>query len=222
VRIIDKAGKWSVGFTGEVPESARLALSGKSVGIDLGLSALLTTSDGEQVDNPNYDRTSQRKLGVLQRGLARAKRASKNRRKARLWAQRQQEQVASQRRDLLHKLRTSLVQGDDGIALEAVRVRNRVRNTHLSKSSLESGGSMFRQFLTDKAANAGRAVAFVNPAFTSKCCSNGAAVFQDLTLSTGWGECDCGLSLDRDPNAAVTILRRTGWDTPVPDHVERG
>jgi transposase len=53
------------------------------------------------------------------------------------------------------------------------------------------------------------------PAYTSKTCSNCCAIFEGLTLSDRWVVCDCGLSLDRDHNAAINILKRTQWDTPV-------
>jgi transposase len=90
-----------------------------------------------------------------------------------------------------------------------------VRNLHLSKSILDSGWGLFKQYLTYKAANAGREIRLVNPAYTSKCCSSCGATFQDFSLSTRWVECDCGLSLDRDRNAALNILHKAGWDTSV-------
>lgn len=76
-----------------------------------------------------------------------------------------------------------------------------------------------RQKKQDLTASAGRKVAFVDPAYTSRCCSECGVVFQDFDLSTRWVTCDCGLSLDRDHNAALNILSRAGWDTPVPDNV---
>lgn len=215
VRIVLKAGKWYACFACEVPASEPLPATGQVVGIDVGISALITTSDGRKADNPNYYRAGQKRLRILQRRLARAKRGSKSRRKKLLAVQRQHEHVANQRRDFAHKLSTELVRGYDGIALEYLRVRNMVRNHHLSKSILDSGWSMFRQFLTYKAASAGRVTAFVDPAYTSKTCSGCGAIFEHLTLSDRWVECDCGLSLDRDHNAALNILSRAGWDTPV-------
>jgi len=79
---------------------------------------------------------------------------------------------------------------------------------------------MFRQLLTHKAESAGRELAFVDPAYTSKCCSQCGAMFHDFSLSTRWVECNCGLSLDRDHNAAINILKRTGWDTSVQHNVD--
>src|SRR5690606_24054532 len=125
------------------------------------------------------------------------------------------EHVANQSRDFLHKLTTDLVQSFDRIALEDLTIRNMVRNKHLSKSIPDSGWSMFRQFLTYKAESAGREVAFVDPRYTSKTCSNCGAIFEGFDLSVRWVTCACGLSMDRDHNAAINVLKRAGWDTPV-------
>ncbi len=158
----------------------------------------------------------------MQRKLARAHKGSKNRRKALLRVQRQQEHVANQRGDVLHKLSTSLVQEYDLIAVESLRIKNMVKNRHLSKSILDSGWGIFRQFLTYKAVSAGREVIAVKPAYTSKCCSNCGVLFQDFDLSTRWVDCACGLSLDRDHNAAINILAKAGWDTSANANVECG
>lgn len=123
VRIVHKAGRWYACFACEVEATEPLPAGGRAVGIDVGISALLTTSDGEKVAHPSFYRAGQRKLRVLQRKLARARRGSHNRRKALRAVQRQQEHVACQRRDLLHKLSTDLVRTFDRIALEDLRVR---------------------------------------------------------------------------------------------------
>lgn len=209
-RILHKAGRWDVAFACEVPDSEPLPEMSRTVGIDVGISALITSSDGQKIDNPQFYRNSQRRLRVLQRKLARANRGSQNRRKALLAVQRQQEHVANQRKDYLNKLIHNLVEQYDLIAVEDLRIRNMVRNKHLSKSILDSGWYFFRERLTRKAAEAGREVIFVDPAYTSKTCSNCGAPFEDLTLADRWVECGCGLSLDRDHNAAINILNRAG------------
>lgn len=221
VRIVHKAGQWYACFACEMEEPKPMPVTERTVGIDVGIRALLTTSDGDKVMHPAYYRVGQKRLRVLQRKLARAQRGSHNRRKTLRAVQRQQEHVANQRKDFLHKLSADLVRGFDQIALEDLRVRNMVRNHHLSKSILDSGWYAFRQYLTYKAENAGREMAFVDPAYTSKCCSSCGVMFQDFDLSTRWVTCDCGLSLDRDHNAALNILSRAGWDTLVPDNVGR-
>jgi putative transposase len=219
VRIVYKAGQWFACFSCDVPDKPELPKTGCAIGIDVGLSALLTTSDGDKVENPPFYREGQKRLRRLQRALARKKKGGKNRKKALLQVQRQHEHVKHQRTDFAHKLSYTLVQNYDGIACEDLKIRNMVRNHHLSKSILDAGWGLFKQLLTSKAVDAGREVVFVDPAYTSKCCSNCGAVFQDFDLSTRWVECACGLSLDRDHNAAINILNRAGWDTSVQPNV---
>jgi putative transposase len=215
VRILHKAGCWYACLACEIEDTAPPMATGQAVGIDVGISALLTTSAGEKVAHPAFYRAGHRKLRVLQRKLARAQRGSKNRRKALRAVQRQQAHVANQRRDFLHQLSRQLVDTYDRIALEDLPINNMVRNHHLSTSILDSGWGTFRQYLAYKAESAGCELAAVNPAHTSKCCSQCGAVFQNFDLSTRWVTCGCGLSLDRDHNAALNILNRAGWDTSV-------
>ncbi len=210
LRITHKAGRWSACFSVEMPKPAKRPKTEQMVGLDVGVSAWVTTSAGEKVQNPNYYRQAQAKLRVLQHSLAR-----KNRRKALLLellvrVQCQQEHVANQRQDCLHKLSTDLVEQYDLIVLEDLRVRNRVRNQHHSKSILDSRCEpsvrrIFKQYLTYKAGSAGREV---DPAYTSKTCSTSGVIFEGLTLKDRWVACAYGLWLDRDHNAAIKILAR--------------
>ena len=85
-----------------------------------------------------------------------------------------------------------------------------VRNHHLSKSILDAGWGYLITHLTHKAEEAGRRVILVDPASTSKTCSQCGTLFEHLTLADRWLTCACGLSLDRDHNAAINILKRAG------------
>ena len=215
VRIVYKAGQWFACFACEVPDKPELPKTGRAIGVDVGILALITTSAGDKVEHPKFYREGQKRLRVLQRSLARKKKGGKNRAKALVQVQRQHEHVKNQRTDFAHKLSYALVQHYDLIACEDLKIRNMVRNHHLSKSILDAGWGIFKQLLTNKAVDAGRQVVFVDPAYTSKCCSNCGELFQDFDLSTRWVECACGLSLDRDHNAAINVLNRAGWDTSV-------
>lgn len=206
-RVIRKAGHWYVSFACEVEQPEPLPSTGQSVGVDVGVASLITLSDGAKVDNPKWYRASQAKLRIAQRRVARRKKGGKNRRKAVLQLQRLHVHTQNQRRDFLNKLAHGLVQANDVIAVEDLQIQNMVRNKHLSKSILDSGWGYFRQRLAAKAAEAGRVVVAVNPAYTSKTCSGCGTVFEHLTLSDRWVECACGLSLDRDHNAALNIQR---------------
>ncbi|MCU0511664.1 MAG: transposase, partial [Anaerolineae bacterium] len=95
-RVIHKAGQWFVAFAVEVSQSPPLPGTGRVVGIDAGVSALITTSDGEKVENPDFYRAAQARLRVLQRALQRKAKGSKNRYRALQAVQRQHQHVASQ------------------------------------------------------------------------------------------------------------------------------
>ncbi len=113
VRIVHKAGCWYACFACEIEDLPPLPPTGQAIGIDVGLSALITTSQGEKVASPAFYTKGQQRLRVLQRKLARAQRGSKNRRKALHAVQRQQAHIANQRADFLHKVSTGFVRRFD-------------------------------------------------------------------------------------------------------------
>ncbi len=127
---------------------------GKDIGIDVGLSALITTSDGEKVQPPRLYRQAQKALRIAQRRVARRTKGSKNRRKAVAILQRQHEHVGNQRKDFLNKLAHNLTTRYDRIALEDLRITNMVRNPHVAKSILDAGWGYLIQRITHKAASA--------------------------------------------------------------------
>ena len=209
VRIVRQAGEWYACFACEV-EPKPLEPTGQAVGVDVGLNSLITTSDGKRVENPKWYRAEQAKLRVLQRRVSRRKLGGGNRREAVAALQRQHERIANRRKDYLNKLAHRLIVGYDRIALEDLHIVNMAHNRHLSKSILDAGWGYLKLHLAHKAEEAGRVVYLVNPAHTSQTCSECGAVFENLTLSDRWVHCECGLSLDRDHNAARNILKRAG------------
>ncbi len=211
LRISKKAGKWFASFSCVVDDPTPLPATGKDVGIDVGLASLITTSEGEKVPHPRFYRKAQRRLQVAQRRVARRTKGGKNRRKAIVRLQRQHERIGNQRKDYLTKLALTLVERYDRIALEDLTITRMVHG-NLAKSILDAGWGYLVQRLTHKAASAGRAVVLVDPRNTSKLCSSGCGhVFETLWLADRWVDCPrCGLSLDRDHNAAINILNRGG------------
>lgn len=207
VRVRKQAGKWYACFACEV-EAQPLEPTGQEVGIDVGIASLLTTSDGEHIENPKWYRTEQTKLRVLQRRVSRRKKGSTNRRKAVRALQRQHDHIANRRADFLKKIVHSLIVRYDRIAVEDLQIVNMAQNRHLSKSILDASWGYFRLQLAFKAAWAGKIVVAVPPAYSSKTCSQCGSLFAHLTLADRWVECDCGLSLDRDENAARNLLAR--------------
>jgi putative transposase len=209
IRIGRQVGEWYACFACEVEEQ-RLSPTGREIGIDVGIYHLLATSEGEIIDNPHWYRDEQRKLRVIQRRVARRQVGGANRRKAVLGLQSSHEHIANQRKDFLNKLANHLIVNHDRIALEDLQINGMVQNHHLSKSILDAGWSYLKQRLIDKAEEAGRLVILVNPAYTSKACCSCGLIFADLSLADRWLDCACGLSMDRDVNAANNILQRAG------------
>jgi putative transposase len=220
-RIRRTAGKWYVCFSCELPDPVALEPTGLQIGIDLNVENLLTDSNGERVESPKCYLKAQADLRTAQRSLQRKRKGGKNRRKALLRVQRLHEHIKNQRQDLLNKVAYTYTQANDLIALEDLRITNMVRNHHLSKSILDQGWGYLQQRFVVKAVNAGRQLVLVDPAYTSQTCSRCGQLFQGLTLSVRWVECACGLSLARDHNAALNILKRatTGRDTSVGHNV---
>ena len=215
VRLRRTAGKWYACFSCELPDPLPLAPTSQAIGIDVNVENLLTDSENRRVESPKQYR-------LAQRALQRKKKGSKNRHKALLRVQRVHEHIKNQRQDLLNKEAHYYTQRYDLIGLEDLRIPNMVRNHHLSKSILDQGWGYLRNRFVAKAANAGRQLVLVEPAYTSKACSCCGQLFQHFDLSTRWVTCDaCGLSLARDHNAAINILKRatTGGDAALGQNV---
>jgi putative transposase len=206
-RVFCRAGKWFVALACEVEKPEPLPKTGESIGVDVGLLRLATLSNAERVENPRWYRRVLRKLRVLQRAIARKKLGGANRRKAVRQLQRLMLSVANARKDFLNKFANELIQRFDVIVLEDLRVAAMARG-RFATSILDAGWSYLVSRLTHKAASAGRELVLVDPAYTSKTCSGCGVVFEHLTLSDRWVSCGCGVSLDRDHNAARNILSR--------------
>jgi putative transposase len=209
IRIRRQSGKWYACIACEGEEKPLLP-TGREIGIDVGIHHLLATSENEIVDNPGWYREGQCKLRVIQRRVARRKLGSVNRRKAVLSLQSWHEHLSHQRKDYLNKVANNLITNYDRIALEDLHIQGMVQNHHLSKSIFDAGWAYLKQRLIDKAEEAGRLVVLVNPDYTSKTCCSCGSIFADLSLADRWLDCACGLSMDRDVNAAINILHRAG------------
>lgn len=209
LRLVKKASGWYACFSVEC-EPQPLAVTGRDVGIDVGISNLITTSDGESVPPQRWYVREQRKLRSLQQRVSRRTKGGKNRRKAVVQLQRQHERIANRRKDFLNKLANSLIQQYDLIAVEDLRISDMVKDRRFAKHILDAGWGYFIMRLNAKAEEATRVIVEVDPSGTSKTCSNCGHIFENLTLKERWIDCDCGLSLDRDHNAAINILKRGG------------
>ena len=208
-----EVGHWYVCFSVELPEPEPLPVCNLAVGIDVGLTRFAVCSDGAEIANPRHFRASERRLRIAQRKLARRKKRSRRRQKARQELARLHLHVRNQRRDFHHQTAHTLVERYGLIAVEALNVKG-LAGSMLAKSIQDAGWSQFVRFLSDKAANAGRALTAVNPAGTTQRCS-GCGEHVPKRLSERQHLCPgCGLVLGRDLNAALNILQRALIDRP--------
>ena len=202
-----RAVKWYAVFSSEVevkPIRNRLP----AVGVDFGLNSLVALSDGTLIEAPRSYRMAEERLGRAQRCLSKKRRGSRNREKARLRVASVCERVANQRWDYACKTARSIVNRYERVYVEDLNVQGMMRNRRLSKSLGDAGRGMLRNALTYMAERSEGVTAFVSPRGTSQTCSGcGAYVRKDLSVRTH--RCpECGLTIDRDVNAARNILRK--------------
>jgi putative transposase len=207
VTISREADGWYACFScADVPVQS-LPATGRETGIDLGIEAFATLSDGTRIFNPGWYRKAERALKTAQRRVSRRKKGSNRRRKAVTLLAKAHQKVRRQRCDFHHKTALAVVRENDTIYHEDLRTANMVKNHHLAKSISDAGWAAFLTILSFKAACAGRRVIVVNPAYTSQTCS-GCGALVSKGLSVRWHSCpDCGTSLHRDHNAAKNIER---------------
>jgi putative transposase len=210
----DAAGRWFISILCQ--EGIRpLAPSANVVGVDAGITALLTLSrpirgvsdtDGKVV-NPRHERVDRRTLARAQRALARTQKGSANRTKAKLTVARVHARIADRRRDHLHKLTTSIVRENQVVVIEDLAVRNMVKNRSLARAISDASWRQMRTMLEYKAQWYGRELVVVDRWFpSSKRCSACGAIQQSMPLTVREWVCACGATHDRDINAAKNIL----------------
>jgi|SRR5215813_838564 len=199
------SGKWFVTVTCEV-DMTPLADTGERIGIDVGLRSFAVLSTGESTPCPKFLRIDEKDLKRTQRKLAAAAKGTPDRAKRRKIVARVHERIANRRTNFAHQESRTLINRCAVIAVEDLSVNQMVHNHCLAKSIQDAAWSQFATFLSYKAAWAGRAFVAVNPAYTSQDCS-GCGHRQKKTLADRLHTCPCcGLTLDRDHNAALNIL----------------
>ena len=199
-------GKWYVCFSVEV-EPVTLEPCQLAIGVDVGLTHFATLSTGEHIANPRFFRTDEHALAKAQRRLAKEAKGTPARRKCRQVVAHIYERIANRRDDFCHQTARSLVNTYGVLAFEALQISNMLQHHCLAKSIADVAWGQFVRITTDKAACAGRVAVKVPPAYTSQDCSRcGHRV--PKKLSERQHQCPvCNLSMDRDENAALNILR---------------
>ena len=171
------------------------------------LEEFATLSNGETIANPRFFRTEEKELAKAQRKLAKAAKGTAACTRWRKVVARVHERIRFKRHDFAHQLARKLVDQFGLIAIEDLTINGMVHNHCLAKSIHDAAWSQFRQSLSYKAAEAGRTLVAVNPAYTSQNCSRcGHRLRKALSQRRHCCPC-CGLDIDRDHNAARNIRR---------------
>jgi len=206
VTIIKKpSGKWFASFVVEIPDVAKVEItsSSKVVGIDLNSKFLLVLDNGQAIENQKFLKRKEKRLKKYQRRMSRMIPKSANRNKQRIKVARLHEKIANSRKDFVEKITTQVVKTYDVICLEDLNVK--AMQKWNGRMVQEAPFRMIREKMTWKANKFGKHLFFIDrfdP--TSKVCS-GCGSLLELTLKDRWVECDCGLSIHRDQNAAKNI-----------------
>jgi putative transposase len=202
----DPAGRWFVSLLCQCPVEPHPATA-TVVGVDAGITSLVTLSTGEKIANPRHERRDRARLARAQRRLARKVEGSANRDKARLKVARVHARVADRRRDFLHQLTTRLVRDNQAVVIEDLSVRNMVRNHHLARAISDAAWRQMRAMLEYKCDWYGRDLVVIDRWYpSSKTCSGCGRLAATLPLDVrAWKCVHCGTRHDRDINAAVNI-----------------
>ncbi len=209
--VVSKADGWYVSFAMEdsyVPESLPVAEIANACGIDVGLEKFLTTSEGEAVAVPQFYRKSQVVLARQQRKLSRQQKGSNNYQKQANKVARTHLHVARQRKDFHYAVAHWLCTKYDLIGFEKLNIKG-LAKTRLAKSILDVAWRAFLNILQAVAVKRGKHTQEVDARGTSIECFN----CQERVvkpLSERVHDCpNCGISLDRDYNASINVLKRT-------------
>ncbi len=183
----ERTGKWFALVQMEA-DSRSKSPTGPPIGLDVGVKHFLTDSMGRQIENPRFYENTLHKIRSRHRQLSRKQKGSKNRDKAKIRLAKVYEKLVNQRDDFLHKLSRFYIDNHDIIAVEALQIRNMVKNRRLAQKILDASWGKFLQLLAYKAESADKVVVKVNPRGTSQEYHFGA--------------------LNRDYNAALNVLAR--------------
>ena len=207
ITVSRRAGCWYASLTVEREPTAKPAPRGGVVGVDLGVKNLATLSDGTVIPNPRALGARLKALRKSQQALSRKVMGSVRREKAKERVARLHARVADVRADAIYKATAMIASKYSVVCVEDLNVAGMVKNRHLARSVSDAALGEFRRQLEYKTARSGAVLRVVDRWYpSSKTCSNCGTVKAKLSLSERVFHCDtCGLSIDRDLNAAINI-----------------
>lgn len=193
----------------------------KLTGYDIGLKDYLIRDDGKKISNPRHLVNAYRRLRRDSKALSRKLKGSANRRKARIRLAAQYERVANARTDFQHKLSRAIVDENQAVIVETLKVANMMKNHHLARSIGDAGWAGFITKLEYKAAEKGVHLVKLEQWFASSktchCCGHKMA---EMPLKIRKWQCPvCLTHHDRDINAAMNIRQKGITELMAAGHV---
>lgn len=211
--------KWYAVFTCKFPDNNQKFTSIENpIGVDCGLISFITLSNGEQFPIKKFFRKSEEKLKKLHEKVSESKNNTPERTEAKKRLSLAYEKTGNQRLNYSHHVSKYLSGKFDFIVFEDLNIvkMKEEKKKKFGKSVQDAAWNQLVLHTTYKAENAGKRVVLVNPAYTSQTCSNCGKI-KKKSLSERWHNCECGLSIDRDENAAINILRLGMQSLEVPN-----
>ena len=190
-----------------VDRSESVEPSGSAIGLDVGLNDFYVDSNDDRAENPRFLRLGTQKVKQAQRAVSKKVKGSNNRRKARVILGKRHLKISRQRKDHAVKLARCVINSNDLVAYEDLRIKNMVKNHCLAKSINDASWYQFRVWLEYFGKVFNKITVAVPALGTSQECSSCGAIVKK-GLSTRTHSCQCGTVLNRDHNAARNILSR--------------
>ena len=192
------------------PEPCKSLLVDQVVGVDMGLSHLAIEHSGKKTENPRFLKRSAHNMRRKQKALSRKKKGSANRSKARVLVAKAHEKTTNTRNDFQHKLSKQLIDENQAVCVETLKVKNMLKNRKLAKHIADASWGELVRKLEYKAQWAGKHLVKIDQWFaSSKTCHSCHNKVKDMELSTRQWVCDsCGTEHDRDINAALNIRQQ--------------
>ena len=182
----------------------------KVIGLDMGLTHLIIKSSGQKIDNPRFLKQATRNLKIKQKKLSRKLKSSKSRNKARLLVAKAHEKLSNRRSDFQHKQSKIIIDENQAVIVETLKVKNMLKNKKLSKHISDASWYSFVQKLSYKAEEQGKHLIKINQWYpSSKTCSECGYITKKMPLNTRIWTCpECKNTLDRDINASINIKNK--------------
>ncbi|HEY9875977.1 MAG TPA: RNA-guided endonuclease TnpB family protein, partial [Candidatus Obscuribacterales bacterium] len=205
---LDVRGRWFVSLLVDDHTVKPLPKTNKAIGLDVGITSLIATSDGDKIANPKHFKRLHNILKRLQKALSRKQKGSSNRHKARLKVARVYGQITDARKDFLHKLTTQLIRENQTIVVEDLAIKNMVKNHKLAQSISDASWDELVRQIDYKCQWYGRELVKIDRWFpSSKRCGDCGHIVEKMPLNIREWNCpECGANHDRDLNAASNIL----------------